>query len=422
MVGAISSDYCLWSLGQPAEDGKVLEFEILGPLLIRGESGDIAIQGARRRALLIRLLVSANQLVPAGLLIEDIWDQDPPAGASQTLQSHLSFLRKTLGRDRIRHSAGGYALVCEDGEVDYRQFEFEHNLGIKAHAGGDFVTAARELEMGLARWHGSPLMDVNTATWALPEIARLEEMQVAAREVWIDSLLSLGRPTEAATHAASAVAEHGLRERFWAQLMLALYRSGRQADALRAYQRLRVQFGEDLGIEPSADLVALDEAIVLQKPELDWKEPAKRQLAGSPDVATEQSSRANELVPLPPRLLLESATLFIGRQPELQQLEGSWKQVEEGNSRVIMLGGEPGIGKTSLAAAIAVRASGRGGMVLYGRCDEDLGIPYQPWVEAFGHLLRHGPDSLLDNHVPTRVAELARLLPEFDGAHRCSGF
>ena len=240
----------------------MLEFELLGPLVVKGEEGEIAVSGARRRALLVRLLVSANRAVPADLLVEDVWDQKPPAGANQTLQSHLSFLRKTLGRDRIRRSDAGYVLTCTAEELDARQFEIGHDVGSSAHAAGDFVTALLEFESGLARWRGDPLSDVNTAAWALPEIARLVEMKATTTEMRIDALLSLGRHGEAVTHADAAVADYPLSERFWAQLMLALYRSGRQADALRTYQRLRDRLNEELGIEPSVALVALDLSLI----------------------------------------------------------------------------------------------------------------------------------------------------------------
>ncbi len=390
----------------------MLEFEILGPLVVRTDGGEVAISGARRRALLIRLLTSANQSVPSEVLIDDIWDQDPPSGASQTLQSHLSFLRKILVEDRIRRSAGGYALICEDAELDGRQFEIEHDLGSQAHDAGDHETSVRLLGTALARWHGDALADVNTAAWTLPHIARFDRLRESTFELRIDSLLALGHHLEAVSQAESAVTSYSFNERLWAQLMLALYRSGRQADALRSYQRLRSRLGDELGIEPSGELVALDEAILLQKPELNWTPPPQRQRTGLHGAPRDGDTDRHERLPLPPRLVVASATNVVGRQAEQQRLRALWKQAEEGSLRVGMLGGEPGIGKTSLAATLATEAWESGGIVLYGRCDDGLGLPYQPWVEAFSHLIRHGPDALLEGHLTTRFAELARLLPE----------
>ena len=253
----------------------MLEFRVLGELVVRRETGPVAIPGARRRALLLRLLVSANQAVPAETLIEDAWDQDPPPGAASTLQSHLSFLRKALGQDRLSHSAGGYTLTVGEAELDARLFEREYRHGRGALAAGDLDEATQSLESGLSRWRGQALADVHSAAWALPEIARLDEMRLAALETCNEALLGLGRHHDVVANAEAAVAEHPLRERPWAQLMLALYRSGRQADALRAYQRLSAYLREELGIDPSSELVLLEEAMVLQKPDLDWTAPQK---------------------------------------------------------------------------------------------------------------------------------------------------
>jgi DNA-binding SARP family transcriptional activator len=388
----------------------VLEFSVLGELAVHNETGPVAIPGSRRRALLLRLLISANQAVPTELLIEDIWDQNPPPGAASTLQSHLSFLRKALGPGRLSHSAGGYALSVGETELDARLFEGEYRNGRSALAGGDLEGAARSLASGLARWRGQALSDVNSAPWARPEVARLDEIRLAALEACNETLLGLGRHHDVVANAEAAVAEHPLRERPWAQLMLALYRSGRQADALRAYQRLRAHLREELGIEPSTELVLLEEAMVLQKPDLDWTAAQNNEpVRGG---TTQPPTRLLERIPLPVRLVPDPAAQFVGREGEQQLLERAWKQAAEGGPRLVLIGGEPGIGKTTLASALTASVFEQGAIVLYGRCDEDLGIPYQPWVEAIGHLVRGGPDELFENQIPTRMAELARLAPE----------
>ena len=270
----------------------MLEFGILGPLVVRGEGGNVAVPGTRRRALLIRLLVSANQAVAAERLVEEVWDGVPPAGAASTLQSHLSFLRKTLGSDRVTHSASGYALDVAHSELDVRLFEAEFRQGRSALDMGDIETAAQSLETGLARWRGPALADVSMAAWALPEITRLEEMRLVAFEAWHEALLALGRHGEVAATAQAAVSEHPLRERLWGQLMLALYRSGRQADALRAYQRLRTHLSEELGIDPSPELVALEQAILNQAPDLLHPGSTRPRDVGSPSVAASTAPQA----------------------------------------------------------------------------------------------------------------------------------
>ena len=335
----------------------MLEFQVLGPLLVRSEGEEVPIPGARRRALLIRLLVSANQSVPAELLIDDVWETDPPAGAGQTLQSHLSYLRKVLGKDRILRKAAGYVLISDDLELDATVFEIEHSRGMRAHAAGDPHAAARELGTCLARWKGSPLVDVNTAAWALPEIARLGEMKVVALEAWIDSLLSLGRHLEAVKVADAAVADYAFSERFWAQLMLSLYRSGRQAEALRAFQRLRAHLGQELGIEPSSELITLEEAIVLQKPELDWAEPdgdARRSLFDNRSMATTDRDTeldGSEFTGGSHTNIRERISSFVGRSRALADIRS-----ELGRSRLLSLVGPGGCGKTRLALEVAADA------------------------------------------------------------------
>ncbi len=248
----------------------MLEFEVLGPLVVRGGEGTIPVAGARRRALLVRLLVAANELVPASRLVEDLWAEEASAATASTLQSHISLLRKVLGPGRLVGRDGGYELHIADDELDARRFETEARQARHALGTGDPATAAKLLRSALDRWHGDALADVSGAPWARPEQARLEELRLGVLEMWLEARLELGQHEDVVALAEAAVADHPLREQIWAHLMLALYRSGRQSDALRAYQRLRTHLGEELGIEPSAQLVALDDAIVQQKPELQW--------------------------------------------------------------------------------------------------------------------------------------------------------
>ena len=276
----------------------MLEFEILGPLVVRGDGGEIRVAGQRRRALLVRFLVAANDLVPAPRLAEDLWDGEPPAGAASTLQSHISLLRQALGPGRLVGRDGGYVLDVADDELDVRRFETESRQGRHALAAGDPATASVLLGTALGRWHGAALADVSGADWAMAERTRLEELRSGAIETWLEARLELGEHLEVVALAEAAVAEHALREEIWGHLMLALYRSGRQSDALRAYQRLRTLLGEELGIEPSAQLVALDDAIVQQKPELEWSGAAPiEQRRGSKTTAPSTAGAARPQLP-----------------------------------------------------------------------------------------------------------------------------
>jgi len=382
----------------------VLEFGILGPLTVRRSEREIVVSGARRRALLIRLLISANHSVSADRLIEDLWEGHPPAGAPSTLQSHISFVRRVVGPDCVRRTDAGYQLVLGGGLLDAVRFEAEVAEAQQALSVGRLVAAGELLQTALARWRGPALADVSAAAWALPEANRLDELRLTAIETWHDVLLAAGRHHDAVASAESQVAEHPLREHLWAQLMLALYRCGRQAESLRAYQRIRTRLHEELGLEPTRELVALEEAIVQQRPELDWVEPEVR-------TADEPGGRQGPVyataVPVPRELA--TPDIFVGRESELTMLQGVLKAARaDGRPRVALVGGEPGIGKTTLAAVAARQAHEEGSLVLFGRCDQELGIPYQPWRVALAQLIDHAPRSL-ERLVPEDGGVLALL-------------
>ena len=274
----------------------MLEFAILGTLAVRRDGEEVSIPGSRRRALLLRLLVNPNETVPVDLLIEDVWDGTPPPAAPRTLQSHISYLRKTLGQERLFRSAAGYGITCGDEELDAIQVASARNLGKQAFVARDFQTADLILGSALKRWRGEALTDVNTYSWARSTITHLDEMKVAITEMWLDSLLALGRHLDVVSYSENAVAIYSFNERFWAQLMTSLYRSGRRADALNAYQRLRRELDEELGLEPSADLVSLEEAVLLRKPELEWHEDSYIQPASTGLRPTTTSGTVNLLV------------------------------------------------------------------------------------------------------------------------------
>src|ERR1019366_7622685 len=198
-------------------------------------------------------------------LQDDLWEGDLPASAASTLKSHVSLLRRSLGPERLSHRDGAYLLTVAPDELDVSVFEREAAAGRALLIGGDPAGAARTLGQGLARWRGRALADVADTSWGEPEAVRLEELRAAVVECWLEARLALGETHEVVPDAEAAVAEHPLREALWAKLMTALYLSGRQADALRAYQRLRELLGDELGITPSPDLVVLEGAILLQE-------------------------------------------------------------------------------------------------------------------------------------------------------------
>lgn len=247
-------------------------FQLLGPLAVWSDTGPVDILGTRRRALLSILVLHAGDGVQTAQLVEDVWDSRPPGAAVATLQSHVSALRRLIGPDRLRLRGGAYVLTADGDEIDARVFESEVDSARLELGCGNARAAASTLERALGRWHGPPVADSLGAHWAASEVARLNEIKEDAIESLLEARLKLGDNHLVTARAEAAIACYPWRERIWAQLMIALYRSGRQAEALRAYQRLRRRLSDELGISPSPELTRLEEAILLQKRELDLRD------------------------------------------------------------------------------------------------------------------------------------------------------
>jgi DNA-binding SARP family transcriptional activator len=241
-----------------------MEFRVLGPLEVAGDDGPLVLGGIKQRSLLAVLLLHANQVVSTDSLIDALWGASPPATCAKSIQVYVSRLRKALGDERLVTRAPGYLLQVDPAELDLAQFE---RLADEARGASPEVAAGR-LRAALELWRGEPLVDLAYEQFAQAEIARLEEMRLAALEQRLEADLALGRHGELVGELETLVASHPVRERFRHQLMLALYRSDRQAEALEAYRRARDELSEQLGLEPSGALRQLEAAILRQDPEL----------------------------------------------------------------------------------------------------------------------------------------------------------
>jgi DNA-binding SARP family transcriptional activator/tetratricopeptide (TPR) repeat protein len=261
-----------------------VEFRILGPLEVLDGSRAIAIRGRRKRAVLAILLLHVNRVVSIDRLIEELWGERPPATALQTVRVHVSQIRKVLGPDLLRTLPAGYALELEPEQLDAPRFEQLLDEGRAAIAVGDAASAAVLLHEGLDLWRGPALADFTFEPFAQAEIARLEDLRVAALEARVEADLALGGNVELVGELEALVAEHPLRERFRAQLMLALYRAGRQSDAVAAYRDARHVFVEELGLEPSPELRALEGALLRQDASLGLPSLSPEFLAAQPVV------------------------------------------------------------------------------------------------------------------------------------------
>jgi len=244
-----------------------LRFRLLGPL--EAERGGITLElGPRKqRAVLALLLLEANRVVPTERLIDELWGDAPPETARSALQVYVAGLRKALGEDgaSLRTQAPGYVLELEPGSLDLDAFAA---LRAEARGASEPARAADALHEALELWRGAPLAELDGAPFGAAARAQLEEQRLGALEDRIDADLALGRHADLIHELDALVGEHPYREHFRAQQMLALYRSGRQADALAAYRSARETFVDGLGIEPGADLKALERRVLDQDPAL----------------------------------------------------------------------------------------------------------------------------------------------------------
>ena len=548
-----------------------MDFRVLGPVEARAEGRPLALAGARQRALLAVLLLRAGEPVSRERVIADLWGERPPDGAVKTVQAVVSRLRRALGGEaaRLVSSAAGYRLRVEPDELDLGRFERLCAEGRRALAAGRHERAAARLRAALAEWRGPPLADVAFEPFAPPEVARLEDLRAAAVEDRVEADLAMGRGAELVVELEGLVAAEPLRERLRGQLMLALYRAGRQGEALDVYRDAVRTLDSELGLRPGPELERLQQAILAHDPALlrvpaggepreverrratatilvaevaGWARvgdadaegaraahdrrlrdvlaahgasgvkavgdgvvaafasagaaiacavemqraidrearrgavalelrvgvaagdvtwagedysgtpvieaqrlcaaasagsilvaDAVRLLAGSGTEAELEDAGELELgdlarpvrawsvgwtarravtVPFAASLMFEGGSAFAGREEELAGLRAAWADAVSGSRRGVLVSGEPGIGKTRLAAELAGHARARGGVVLYGRCDDGLSAPAQPFAQALGAYVAACPVDELRVELGARASDLVQLLPE----------
>jgi DNA-binding SARP family transcriptional activator/tetratricopeptide (TPR) repeat protein len=362
-----------------------MEIRLLGPLEVHGEAGVVELGGGKQKALLADLAIHRREPLAADRLIDDLWGEQAPPTAGKTLQALISRLRKALGRDAVRLEGGGYVLNDDGLTTDVEELE---RLLRGSREAGDGVGPSDSLRAALALFRGRPLADFAYDDFAQGEIARLEELRLTTLEERIDDDLACGRQKETLAELEQLVVDHPSRERFRAQLMLALYRSGRQAEALDHYRAARTALLDELGIEPGHALRDLHQAILRQDPSLEAPVAAGAAPAGAPST-------------------------FVGRSAELEELVTGLEDAFAGHGRLFLVSGEPGIGKSRLAEELADVARARGATVLVGRSWEAGGAPaYWPWVESLSGFVRHLDEDALASDLGAGVADLAQILPE----------
>jgi predicted ATPase/DNA-binding SARP family transcriptional activator len=301
-----------------------LEYRILGPVEVELEGGPpLSVKGKKPRALLALLILRRNEPVPTELLIEDLWGDKAPATAANTLQVYVSQLRKIVS-DRLTREGSAYRLRIDPDELDAERFQQLAEDGDAALRRRSFREAAELLAEALALWRGPALADLRYESFAQGETVRLEELRLVANENRIEADLGLGRHDQVIGELEALIAQQPLRERLRSLHMLALYRAGRQADALEAYQAARQTLLDELGLEPGPELRDLEQAILRQEETLSRR-------------------------PLPQSNVPVPASTLVGRRRELEEVTNALR----GPTRVLTLTGPGGSGKTRLAIEAA---------------------------------------------------------------------
>jgi predicted ATPase/DNA-binding SARP family transcriptional activator len=381
-----------------------IEVRLLGPVEAVSAGEPVALGGPKQRTLLALLAAELGRPIPAGRLCDALWDGSPPAGAEATLRSYVSRLRRTLGRNAVESTVGGYALTLPPDALDSACFERLLQQGRDERARGAAGLAAERLRAALSLWRGPALADVCDTRTLAAEARRLDELRLVCLEERIEADLELARHGALVAELRALVHREPLRERFWRQLALALYRCGRQAEALAAYREARELLDAELGLEPSEELKELERAILRQ------------------DVAAVVPAEARHNLPAP-------TTSFVGREHELAEIERLLRQ-----HRLVTVTGLGGTGKTRLALEVAWRqvatwadgvwlvdltAVSEPGLVA-GTVAATLGVRDDSGADVSDALLAHAGSRelllVLDNceHVVDNCASLVRLL-----ARRC---
>jgi DNA-binding SARP family transcriptional activator len=383
-----------------------MEFRILGPLEVWDGGCEVSLGGPKPRALLTVLLLHPNEVVPADRLVDDLWGEEAPESAAAALRVNVSRLRKALPQEVLTTRSPGYVIRVETDALDLHRFERLLDEGRSLLARGLAADASERLRDALSLWRGPALADFAYESFAQTAIARLEELRLVAVELRIDADLVLGRHDELVGELEGLIAEHPLRERLRKSLMTALYRSGRQAEALDAYQDARRALVDELGIDPSSALQELERAILRQDAALDVEAPAPggvRVAERSILVAITHETRvdmllavAEPLVRDPPRVMI-----LVRLVSDAAELPSAAAWLEERRSTL------EARGVVARAASFTSTAPGEELARLATELDVDLVL-----AEAPDELLAEGaPDEQLTAVLAEAPCDVALLVP-----------
>ena len=395
-----------------------MEFCVLGRIAVVVDGRELVLGSTHEAALLADLLVHAGQVVPASRLIDDLWRGRPPPGATATLQTYVKNLRRVLEPRRAQGAPSavlasrrpGYLLNVEPDALDAWRCEGLVTGGRAALANGNAAAAAEQLRTALGLWRGPAYGELADESYVQSDAARWRSFawspsRTTSRRTWHCATTPICVVSSSCSWPSTLTGSGCGASGCWPSTELTA-----RPMPCAAFQRIRRLLGDELGIEPGGALCNLERAILLHEPELDWSSTPSNGRPGRSMAADVLNPPA--AVSPPARLTRAVEAPFVGRGQELAvMLEALAAADTERRRRVVLLCGEPGIGKTALAGTFARVAHEQGSSVSYGRCDEDLGLPYQPWATAVAHLMDHCPPGVLDEVVTTYGPDLGRLGP-----------
>lgn len=372
--------------------GVEVDYKLIGPLRVLRDGHELALGGPKQRAVMAVLLLARGRVVEFDAMIDAVWDGAPPVKAISSLRAYVANLRRVLDPDTLVTTSYGYRLRLDESEVDIARFESLAARG-RAHArNGSHAAACAMFGEALEYWTGAPLEDLRDLTFSVHEIHRLQELHADVVETWFDSRLAIGHHHDILEALEEQILISPLRERLWAQLMLALYRSNRRADALLAFTRASRILHDELSIAPGIALVALEA-----------------------DIRGQEDTLAARSVPVPARPAL------LGRAMEVQSMCDAIASARAGIGGVLVVLGEPGIGKTALAAEAVVHARAAGLATAWAYPTPGIGQPnLWAWLQVLrelGESVGHEQFARAASAVP---ADLVQSLPGWREACRSS--
>ena len=396
-----------------------LELRVLGPVEVTVGGQPVDVGGVKARALLARLLIDRGLVVSVDRLVDSLWADNDGSGAEIALRSTISRVRKRLREagvtvDPIVTRAPGYLLDLPAEATDVYRFEqlvADGRRQLSRRRPGESVRLLREAQ---DLWRGPAYSEVCDEPFARAAARRLEELLLSAIELRLDAGMTMGHHHALIGELETLTSTHPMRERLWSQRMLALYRAGRQAEALRVFQDLRTLLVDELGIEPGIDVTWLEHAILAQDPALDFA-PAPPgddsvadpvpSLIGTADAAPAASSSYRVRVPLS-----GAEGPLVGRTREWARLRAWWEADDPADAQLLLVDGDPGIGKTRLVGELARAVEAEGVLVLWGHCDEEPVAPFQPFAEGLGRYFQSLSADQISRMPEWQLTELARLV------------